>query len=165
MGGIISRLKRTLTKKQDPMAFFTLEDSTGSIEVLVFPKAMESALGLLENDKIVQVKGRLSDKDEEFKLIADELTTLPNDDLYQMALSETEKSKQVVLHMPSLASPAVLNQIKGILQKHPGNAQVHLSIGVGPNAKKMKTQTQVAIGGDLLADLKMISEISKIDVQ
>lgn len=164
MGGIISRLKRTLTKKQDPMAFFTLEDSTGSIEVLVFPKAMESALGLLENDKIVQVRGRLSDKDEEFKLIADELTVLPNDDLYQMALSETEKSKQVVLHMPALASPAVLNQIKDILQKHPGNAQVHLSIGVGPNAKKMKTQTQVAIGGDLLADLKVVSEISKIDV-
>ena len=165
MGGIVSRLKRTLTKKQDPMAFFTLEDATGSIEVLVFPKAMENALSLLENDKIVQVRGRLSDKDEEFKLIADELTQLPNDDLYQMALSETEKNKQVILHMPRLAAPEVLNEIKSILKKHPGNAQVYLSIGIGPNAKKMKTQTQVTIGGDLLAELKAVAEIGKIDVQ
>lgn len=164
MGGIISRLKRTLTKKQDPMAFFTLEDSTGSIEVLVFPKAMESALGLLENDKIVQVKGRLSDKDEEFKLIADEIIPLPNDELYSMALAEAEKTKQVILYMPSLARPEVLNRIKEVLQQYPGNAHVYLSVGLGANAKKIKTQTQVSIVSGLLAELKQISEIQKIDV-
>jgi len=60
MGGIISKIKRTLTKKNDPMAFFTLEDLTGSIEVLVFPKVMEAALPFLAADKIIQVKGRLS---------------------------------------------------------------------------------------------------------
>jgi DNA polymerase-3 subunit alpha len=164
MGGIISRLKRTLTKKNDPMAFFTLQDGTGSVEVLVFPKIMEASLPYLANDRIVQVAGRLSDKDEEFKLIAETVTELPSDELYNMALSEMEKTKQLVLHMAGLANMDVLNNIKTILQAFPGNAQVYLSVGTGPNAKKIKTQSQVNIIPELVTRLKQISEVNKVDV-
>ncbi len=164
MGGIISRLKRTMTKKNDPMAFFTLSDITGSVEVLVFPKVMEKALPFLADDKIVQVSGRLSDKDEEFKLIADSITELPNDELYGMALTEMEKNKQVVLHMASLAGAPALNKIKSVLEKHPGNVQVFLSVGTGANAKKIKTQTQVGMSNELMAELHSIGEIVMIDV-
>lgn len=164
MGGIISKLKRTLTKKNDPMAFFTLQDLTGSIEVLVFPKTMEKSLPYLVNDKIVQVTGRLSDKDEEFKLIADEIKELPNDELYLMALAEMEKNKAIVLHMNTLANMEALNKIKEILQKYPGNAQVYLSVGVGPGAKKIKTQSVVRISNDLVSDLRTVSEVTMVDV-
>lgn len=163
MGGIISRLKRTLTRKNDPMAFFTMEDLTGSVEVLVFPKVMEKSLPYLLNDKIVQVTGRLSDKDEEFKLIADDIKELPNDDLYSMALSQMEKSRQVVLHMSQLAGKEILNKIKDILQANPGNAQVFLSVGSGQGAKKIKTQSQVAMSNELMAELRSIAEIDMVD--
>jgi DNA polymerase-3 subunit alpha len=165
MGGIISRLKRTLTRKNDPMAFFTLEDRTGNIEVLVFPKAMEAALPFLASDKIVQVFGRLSDKDEEFKLIAEEIKELPNDDLYGMALAEMEKTKQVVLHMSELNNKESLNRIKSILQKYPGNAQVYLSVGIGSGAKRIKTQTQIAIDNAALAELRTVPEVTMVDVK
>ncbi len=164
MGGIISRLKRTMTRKNDPMAFFTLEDMSGSVEVLVFPKIMEKALPLLVNDKIVQVSGRLSDKDEEFKLIADEVKELPNDDLYGMALSEIEKKNSLILHMATLANMPALNSIKDILQKYPGNAQVYLSIGSGAGAKKIKTQSLVGMSNELMAELRQIDEITMVDV-
>jgi len=164
MGGIVSKVKKTLTKKNDPMAFFTLGDLSGTIEVLVFPNVMEKTVHLLENDKLVQVKGRLSDKDEEFKLIADEITELPNDESYVQALSEMEKSKKVTLHMSSLGDKDILNKIKEILKNHPGNAQVFLSLGVGPNAKVIKTQTKVTAMNGLMKELRDISEISKVDV-
>ncbi len=164
MGGIVSRMKRTLTRKNDPMAFFILEDFTGSIEVLVFPTVMEKSLPFLENDKIVQVTGRLSDKDEEFKLIADTITELPNDDLYTTALSQMEKKRQVVLHMSALAEKDVLNKIKNILQTHPGNVQVYLSVGSGLGAKKIKTQSQVAMSNELMTKLRLIPQIDMVDV-
>jgi DNA polymerase-3 subunit alpha len=164
MGGIISRLKKTLTRKNDPMAFFTLEDLTGNVEVLVFPTIMEKVVPLLSDDKIVQVKGRLSDKDEEFKLIAEDLTELPNDDVYGMALSEMEKNKSVVLHMERLADKFILNNIKDILQKHPGNVQVYLSVGAGTGAKKIKTQSLVAMSNELMAELRAVAEIDLVDV-
>ncbi len=165
MGGIISKLKRTLTKKNDPMAFFTLQDLTGSIEVLVFPKTMEKVLQFLSNDTIVQVSGRLSDKDEEFKLIADDIKALPNDELYLMALSDMEKTKTIVLHMDNLSNMEALNKIKDVLQKYPGNAQVYLSVGTDGGAKKIKTQSVVRIHNDLVRDLRAIAEIKMVDVQ
>ncbi len=164
LGGIVSRLKRTLTRKNDPMAFFTLGDGGGSLEVLVFPKVMEKALPFLSDDKILRITGRLSDKDEQLKLIADEIKELPGDDLYNMALSEMEKNKSVVLHMSSLANMEILNRIKGILQKYPGNAQVYLSIGSGNSAKKIKTQSLVGMNNDLMAELRSVDEIGMVGV-
>lgn len=164
LGGMISKFKRTLTRKNDPMAFFTLEDLSGSLEVLVFPKVMEKFLPLLNNDRVVQITGRLSDKDEEFKLIADDLKELPSDELYLAALSEMEKNKRVTLHMDSLAATETLNKIKEILKAHQGNAQVFLSVGLGPTAKKIKTRSQVRISEKLIADLHQVREIKMVDV-
>ncbi|MCL5666667.1 MAG: DNA polymerase III subunit alpha [Patescibacteria group bacterium] len=180
IGGIISRLKRTLTRKNDPMAFFTIEDLSGSMEVLVFPKAMEKALPFLANDKIVQATGRLSSsfrpsgakgtesqqnpETEELKLIVDDIRELPNDDLYQMALAELEKSKQLVLHMDTLADRETLNNIKEILRQFPGNVQVYLSLGSGMAAKKIKTQSQVRMSNELIASLRSVSGITMVDV-
>jgi DNA polymerase III subunit alpha len=162
IGGIISKLKRTLTKKNDPMAFFTIEDATGSVEVLVFPKVMPIALPYLEVDKVIQVTGRLSDKDGECKIIANELTSMPNDELYMMALAEMEKNKQVVIHMINPNNPGALNKIKDIILTYPGNAQVYLSVGQGTGAKKIKTQSQVRITADLMSALKEIPEVTMV---
>lgn len=162
IGGIISKLKRTLTKKNDPMAFFTLEDATGSVEVLVFPKIMPAAINLLNLESIVQVSGRVSDKDGEVKIIANELQALPNDNLYEMALSEMEKNKEVVIHMTTSQNTEAMNKIKTIIEAYPGNAQVFVSFGNGPGAKKIKTRSQVRISKELVFELKKIPEINMI---
>jgi DNA polymerase III subunit alpha len=164
MGGIISRLKKMLTKKNDPMAFFSLQDLTGTLEAIVFPKVMEKAVPLLVNDKIVQVSGRISDKEEDLKLIVDEIKELPSDQLYFMALSEMEKNKQVVLHMNTVSDKEILETIRDIVQNYPGNAQVYLSIGSGPHAKRIKTQTQVRISNELLRELRNVSAVHMVDV-
>lgn len=162
LGGIIAKLKRTLTKKNDPMAFFTLEDETGTVEVLVFPKVMPQVVHLLEVDRIIQLTGRLSDKDGEAKIIAESVLELPSDDLYTMALSEMEKEKQIVIHMTGLAGEPVLNSIKTIIDANPGNAQVYLSLGTGEAAKRIKTKSHVRISQDLLTSLRKIPEIVQI---
>ena len=72
--GLVTALKRTLTKKGDPMAFGTLEDRTGSIEVLVFPEAYASWGKHLVDEAIVWVKGQVSAREGESpKIIAEEV--------------------------------------------------------------------------------------------
>ena len=112
----------------------------------------------------MQVSGRLSDKDEEFKLIADEIKELPNDDLYGMAVKEMEKKSQVILHMDTLASMPALNKIKEVLERHAGSAQVYLSLGSGSKAKKIKTQSLVTISSELIAELRAVPEVAMVDV-
>ncbi len=162
IGGLITKYKRTLTKKNDPMAFFTLQDTTGSTEILVFPKVMLQALPYLDLDRIVQVKGKISDRDGERKIIADEVTDIVSDDVYNMALSEVEKDKQIVIHMPNTNNHDALNQIKELLEANPGNAQVYLSIGNAGSAKTIKTKTQVRINQDLLQALRKVPDVITI---
>lgn len=159
IGGIISKYKRTLTKKNEPMAFFTLQDLTSTTEVLVFPKIMLQALPFLDLDRIVQVKGRISDKDGERKIIAEEVLDIMSDELYTMALSEMQKNKQLVIHMKDISDPKALNTIKELLQASPGTAQVYLNVGVNGSAKVIKTQSQVKVTEPLLRELKRVSGV------
>lgn len=76
IGGLIASLRKITTKSSgQPMAFFVLEDLTGSIEVVAFPRVYEEASSLIYEDSLVLVQGRLEQRDDEFKLIAN--TILP----------------------------------------------------------------------------------------
>ena len=64
VGGIVSDRVIKITKTGKNMAFVTLEDLVGSVEVLVFPKDFEANRDLLENDAKLFIRGRVSLGDE-----------------------------------------------------------------------------------------------------
>lgn len=77
MAGVITAEKRINTKAGEPMAFVTLEDLTGSVEVVVFPKVFQKRKSLIEVDRVVAVKGTASIQEEgEAKVLADDLLAL-----------------------------------------------------------------------------------------
>ncbi len=131
LGGIISKMKKSLTKKSEPMLFVNLEDQTGAIEAIIFPSALAKIKISLEEEKILQLTGRLSDKDGEYKLIVEDAADLPNDLIYEESIKDFENNSAVVINVPDKVSAVALETIKKILQKYPGNAQVHLEIGTG----------------------------------
>ena len=65
MGGILTEVKGKATKKGAYMGFITLEDLTGQIECLVFPKVYERYQGMMAVDDLVVLHGRLSIREEE----------------------------------------------------------------------------------------------------
>ena len=74
IGGLVSSVRQTMTKKGDPMAFVQLEDTSGIVEVVVFAKAYTAARSLLEQDRIVIVRGRVDQRGGgETKLVAFEV--------------------------------------------------------------------------------------------
>lgn len=76
--GIITSVKRKITKNDTTMAFVNIEDVTGSIEVIVFPKNYEMSKSLLENGNVVLLRGRLSlREDEDTKVVADSFSPCP----------------------------------------------------------------------------------------
>ncbi|RNC29648.1 MAG: DNA polymerase III subunit alpha [Candidatus Dichloromethanomonas elyunquensis] len=72
LGGIINSFRQTITKKGEMMASFVLEDLSGMIEVLVFPKLFTEVAGL-DNDHIVIVRGRYYINEEEKKVFAEKI--------------------------------------------------------------------------------------------
>ncbi|HEX2946415.1 MAG TPA: DNA polymerase III subunit alpha [Clostridia bacterium] len=72
VGGIITEKKTKTTKSNNLMAFITLEDLFGSMEVIVFPTILTRYSALLVNENAVFIDGRISIKEEEQpKIICD----------------------------------------------------------------------------------------------
>ena len=71
IGGVIMNLQTKITKSNKMMAFVTLEDLYGSVEVLLFPNVYEEARAYLATDARVFVRGRVSiGDDENAKMVA-----------------------------------------------------------------------------------------------
>jgi DNA polymerase-3 subunit alpha len=73
VGGIISGIKKILTKNGKPMLFVKLEDLTDKTEVVVFPGIIEKNPTVFQENKIVFVKGRVDNRNGDPKIIADEV--------------------------------------------------------------------------------------------
>ncbi|HMQ01506.1 MAG TPA: DNA polymerase III subunit alpha [Candidatus Doudnabacteria bacterium] len=162
VAGIFTKVKRTITKKNDPMAFATLEDRTSSVEVLVFPNIMPAAIPYLDSDLVLRLNGKISYKDGQAKLILNDIKDLPTDELYLMALEELEKQTQLTIHLPDIQNQTTLHEIKVLLEANPGNAPVYLQVGDGSEKNTIKTKTSVRINRKLIEKLRAIPEVSMI---
>ena len=74
--GLISSIKKIFTKNGKPMLFVKIEDQEDAMEVLVFADTLQENSRIWEENKIVLLKGRLSNRDEEAKLICDKVKEL-----------------------------------------------------------------------------------------
>ncbi len=91
IGGIVVGKSVKYTKDNKAMAFITLEDLYGTVEVIIFPKVYEKFAGRIQEDCVVVAKGRVSIKeDEDAKIICNELIFYNSN----QQLQQTEKSAQ-----------------------------------------------------------------------
>ena len=135
MGGMLTEFRQKATKAGNLMGFVTLEDLTGTIEALVFPKVLERVSTELTPDTAVILGGRLSIREEEEpKLLLDTVEPLYTDaELEQMEAQGTilPASKQVLpgntlyLRIPS---DSAISMITPVLQRSPGAVTVVLYI-------------------------------------
>ncbi len=77
LAGIVTSVKRKNTKTNAVMAYVTLEDETGSIELLVFPSVLDKYDAVFAQDQAVSAQGRISVRDEkEPQILCDTVQTL-----------------------------------------------------------------------------------------
>lgn len=76
VAGLVADCNIRLTKKGDNMAILTLEDFTGRLSVLVFPRAYNLYSRLLMQDAVLAVEGRFSVDEREAKVLASEIVEL-----------------------------------------------------------------------------------------
>jgi DNA polymerase-3 subunit alpha len=74
--GQVATLKETATKSGNRMAFFTLEDMHGTVEVTVFPEPFRAAADHLRRRHPLVVRGRIDDGDKGRVVLADEIRPL-----------------------------------------------------------------------------------------
>ena len=108
LAGMVMTLKVKLTKKQTQMAYVTLEDTTGSLELLVFEKALVAGGPYLQPDQAILVHGRISAREEEEpKLMVDEVCALNEHSVAQYNENRRRRSEWRQQQKPAVtAAPA-----------------------------------------------------------
>lgn len=145
LGGIITEVKQKITKNNKLMAFLKLEDLTGTIEVIVFPKSFDSLREKINEDALVRIHGRVNIKEDELpKLICENIQGLEkaNDSkLYIRA-----KDKQEVIKVSSV--------LKGIIKGYEGNTPVYVYAEAEKQNFRMSNDKWVEPDSELIDILK-----------
>jgi len=141
--GLINGWKEITTKKGERMAFLTLEDMKGFVEVILFPEVFKSALPLLGGGDPVLVRGVLDLSEDRAKIKATEL----------LPVSEFTPSSVTMLHLRiPIASvvPSQLTDLKEILVTHPGGSKVCLHL-----IDEKQQETVIALGDPYRVNLSL----------
>ncbi len=145
VGGMITQAKRIRTKKGDPMMFATLDDLEGSVEIIVFGKALASHEEALGTDSIVLVRGRVDHKDKEKTCViaqqVDRFEPTPEEvqraDL--QAAKVTVAPSALRLRLDASALPAtILGELKDLLTGFPGECDVVVELCTSVGDRRLR---------------------------
>ena len=124
IGGTITRIKGTVTKKGAPMGYVTLEDYDGEIETVVFPSTWETARPFLKEDLPVCIRGRVQSNERDVKVLAEEI--IPMDHFYQAVRPPVD---EVHLYVDEKhETPSISEALARVLLSYHGNTPVFLHI-------------------------------------
>jgi DNA polymerase-3 subunit alpha len=142
---IISKIKMIRTKKSNAqMAFVTLEDSSGQIEGVIFPKTYETYINLLTENKALYIEGKVSIREEETSVMID---------LVSDKLSSTTKTYDFVIEVPKNTSQSQLMDLNNLLKKNPNG---HKGLIVLPNGKNITIPYGVNYNAELQEQIDTI---------
>lgn len=145
--GIISHITKKQTKNGDTMAFVTVEDMTGSIEVIIFPKLMPTYFRYIETGKAVFIMGHISVREDEApKIILD--TVKPAAEVK----SDREKRKGLFVRLPSSECSEYVKVLE-LTEKFKPNGDVNLYFYF-ENTKKYFPMGKIKVTENLVLELK-----------
>ena len=130
LAGVINSIKRKNTKNGSPMAFITLEDLEGTVEIISFPKVYEKCKENIEKDEIIITEGYLDVAEGKIKVIAEKITFIEEYIKKKKATPKTKEKNQNLaeeLHLEidtEENEPNLLRRLKKTFYGHPGESQV-----------------------------------------
>jgi DNA polymerase-3 subunit alpha len=152
IGGMIRSTKIIKTKKGDLMAFVTLEDLHGSVEIIVFSTLYAKVYDLLTDDSSILVRGHLQKDENSVKILAD--TLIPMD--------KAEETWSTSIHFNldiTRTDKALLEKLKSVFKRYPGSCRGYVHL-LDPE----KTETIIALSDatKLKAGSSLIREVNRL---
>ncbi len=142
VAGIITNKKIIYTKSNKQMAFVTVEDLLGSMEVIVFPNTFTRYNKILEIDVVVLISGTISLNDDEGKILCDTIQVLKNGD--------EAKEKKLWL---KIDGDDQNREIMKLLKSNKGITEVNIYNGITKKKFKLNKEFNVKVDDKLIQSL------------
>jgi len=157
IGGMIADIRKINTRNGSKMAFVILEDLTGSIELVLFPKTLKDTESFWVKDKVVKVTGKVNSRNGELKFSVDKAANIPKDSEYireEKIIDNTTKSLYIKFTDSSDAKK--LQQLKDVIDDNSGDTEVVIVIGEGEGRKAIRLPVKVHGSDEILGRLRTL---------
>jgi DNA polymerase-3 subunit alpha len=166
VAGLVREVRRVVTRKGQIMAYATLEDLTGSVDIVLFPRVFEQTRLLFEPDKVLVVQGKVDARAgstrasgaaaspvepeieaevETASVVADMAWLWDDPDCVPV-------SRRQLVHVRIPSSDAGLaEQLEAVLARHPGTDEVVLHVVVGSREVVVNADRYHVLAGPALA--------------
>lgn len=120
VGAYLTNLKTIRTKKGEVMAFASISDSSGEMEVVIFPNYYKKYTDKLNNEKIVLLIGKVEKRQQQAQLIVHHIQS-------PQELKENDHVDTLFLKVEGKEPMKEnLQQVKNVLNRYPGNVRVYV---------------------------------------
>ncbi len=173
VAAIITNIKKIITRNNKTMLFVRAEDSSGGTEFLIFPNLLEQTKELWEEGKAVLVQGKVSDKDQEIKVLPNKAVFLDLEDIsgsiakFQAIKVEPRRKfngngyryqnnapgpEPFTKPKPAIPLRMILNgtlnndemsALKEVFNTNPGRSKVYIKVTMNEKPKIMETEFRV----------------------
>ena len=135
IGGTISSCKTIRTRKEELMGFATLEDLSGSVEVVVFPSVYAGCADLLTSDTAVLVQGQVQVEENGVKILADAIVPMDR-------AEETWTVEVRLMVDPEKTNRETLHRAHRTLERYPGPCKGFVHICLKEQAEAVVAMTE-----------------------
>lgn len=131
--GLLGPLREIVTKKGTRMAFASIEDLTGSVELVIFPNAFAEAEFKLKGDGALLISGTLEKDGESQKILVDKVEKI--EEIFT-------RTKKIMLNLtPDMQT--YMGSLKDVIEKHPGDTGWTLRLDLPDIAKSVELKPQL----------------------
>ena len=138
IAGLVTGLEVRLNKQGLPWAIATIEDFSGSIEVLFFPRQYEGVQEVLAQDQIVAVTGRVGIRDDQASMTGNNIRILELRDRSDMPVEISLSAQR--------CTPALLRELRETLTGYPGSVRVRVHL------RDRSKETTIDLGDQVLVE-------------
>ena len=151
IGGILKNIKRIQTRgKAEIMAYCTIEDAEGSVDVIVFPQLYRTSLPILQKDTLLLIKGTVDKTEKGIKVISNDISRLD-----ELEMKNKTGRAEICFRHPQYSSTS-LQKLRSVLSTYDGEHPVYLRILL------KDAETVIFTGMKISSDTELISRVEEI---
>ncbi|MEK7529040.1 MAG: OB-fold nucleic acid binding domain-containing protein, partial [Patescibacteria group bacterium] len=159
IAGLVTRVRKIQTKNGAYMSMGAIEDPTGIINVVIFPKTYQQCGEALTEGSIVIAEGKCDRRQEDMQLVINMVKPISLDALIESAKSaglydenerfyrrdEKPETESFTLMVPEKVSAKMLEDLRDLLLGNKGDCSVVVQIGTERDARRIKVPFGVAL--------------------